>query len=119
MTYYTYIAANIPLKPEQYHDTQFQLTFYEERINGFELPIQLEIYNGATTKRALKSLLAFIQQQADGHQQCTFQLALLLNSTLEPFVITEKKYIQLHKISSEQDLSLKVGQLLTIEKGTL
>lgn len=116
MTYYTYIAADIPLKPEHYHDAQFELALCEERIKGFELPIQLEIYNGVTKKRELRSLLAFIQQQAQGHKRCTFQITMLVNSNREPFLITEKKHVQLHKINSEQDLLLEEGQLLTIEK---
>lgn len=116
MTYYTYIAADIPLKPEQYHDAIFELARCEERIKGFEMPIQLEIYNGVSKKRELQSLLALIQQQAQGHKQCTFQIAMLINSNREPFLITEKKHVQLHKIQSEQDLLLEEGQLLTIEK---
>lgn len=116
MTYYTYIAADIPLKPEQYHDAIFELAHCEERIKGFELPIQLEIYNGVTKKRALRSLLSFIEQQAQAHKRCAFQIAMLINSNREPFLVTEKKYVQLHKINSEQDLLLEEGQLLTIEK---
>lgn len=116
MTYYTYIAADITLKPEQYHEQIFELAQSEERIKGFELPIQLEIYNGVSKKRALQSLLAFIQQQGHVHKRCTFQIATLVNSNREPFHITEKKHVQLHKIKSEQDLLLEEGQLLTIEK---
>lgn len=116
MTYYTYIAADIPLKPEQYNEHIFDLEQSDQHIKGFELPIQLEIYNGVTEKRELRSLLAFIQQQTQGHKRCTFQIALLVNSNREPFLITEKKHIQLHKINSEQDLLLEEGQLLTIEK---
>ena len=116
MTYYTYIAADIALKPEQYHEQIFELEQSEQRIKGFELPIQLEIYNGVSKKRELQSLLVFIQQQAQGHKRCTFQIATLINSNREPFVITEEKHVQLHKIKSEQDLLLEERQLLTIEK---
>lgn len=116
MTYYTYIAADIALKPEQYHEQIFALEQSEQRIDGFELPIQLEIYNGVSKKRALQSLLAFIQQQAQAHKRCTFQMAYLINSNRVPFHITEKKHVLLHKIKSEQDLLLDEGQLLTIEK---
>lgn len=116
MTYYYYIAADIKLKLEQYHEHIFELDQSEERIKGFELPIQLEIYNGVSKKRALQSLLAFLHQQAQGHKQCTFQIANLINSNREPFHITDKKHVYLHKIKSEQDLLLEKGQLLTIEK---
>lgn len=116
MTYYYYIAADIELKPEQYHEHIFDLEQSEQRIKGFELPIQLEIYNGVSKKRELQSLLGFIQQQAHGHKRCTFQVANLINSNREPFLITEKKHVLLHKIQSEQDLLLEEGQLLTIEK---
>lgn len=69
-----------------------------------------------TKKRALRSLLSFIEQQAQAHKRCAFQIALLVNSNREPFLITEKKHVQLQKINSEQDLLLEEGQLLTIEK---
>lgn len=116
MTNYYYIAADIELKREQYNEHVFSLEQCPENIKGFDVPIQFEIYNGLDRKRELQSLLQFIYQQADGHKRCTFQIANLINSNRVPYMITEKKHVLLHKIKSEQELLLKEGQLLTIEK---
>lgn len=62
MTYYYYIAADIELKPEQYNEHIFSFEQCEEHIKGFDVPIQLEIYNGLGKKRELQSLLAFLHQ---------------------------------------------------------
>ena len=116
MTYYYYIAADVELHIEQYNEHIFSLEKSTENITGFDVPIQLEIYNGINKKRELQSLLAYVYQQAEGHKRCTFQIANLINSNRVPFTITDKKHVLLHKIKSEQELLLEEGQLLTIEK---
>ena len=116
MTYYYYIAADVELHIEQYNEHIFSLEKSTENIKGFDVPIQLEIYNGIDTKRELQSLLAYVNQQAEGHKRCTIQIANLVNSNRVPYKITEEKHVLLHKIKSEQELLLEEGQLLTIEK---
>lgn len=83
MTYYTYITADIPLKPEQYHDVIFELARCEERIKGFEMPIQLEIYNGVSKKRELQSFTCIVyvslrELQLELHELTSYETMKLL-----------------------------------------
>ena len=116
MTYYYYIAADIELSKESIRNVYLDIDESEERIKGFDFPLQLEIYNGIDREREARILLDYIMQQAEGHKRCTFQIANLVNSNRVPFKITGKKHAQLHKIKSPAELILEEGQLLTIEK---
>lgn len=116
MTYYYYIAADIGLTKESCKNVYLDIDESEERIKGFEFPIQLEIYNGINKEREARILLGYIMQQAEKHKTCTFQIANLINSNRVPFKILEKKHVQLHKVKSPGELILEEGQLLTIEK---
>lgn len=112
MTYYYYIAADIELTADVPSDIEKS----EERIKGFDFPVQLEIYNGINKESEARVLLQYIRQQAEKQKTCTFQIANLVNSNRVPFKILGKKEVQLHKIKSPAELILEEGQLLTIRK---
>lgn len=116
MTYYYYIAANIPLDAHTYNEHIFSLMPCEEHIKGFTLPIQLEINNGLSKKRQAQSLLNFLYAQTASYESCTIEIAHLLNSNHEPYRITQNTTVDLHTLQSADALLLQVGQLLTIRK---
>ncbi|WP_033542059.1 hypothetical protein [Planococcus sp. CAU13] len=119
MTYYYYIAADIELTKESLKNVHLDIDESEERIKGFDFPIQLEIYNGINREREAIILLDYILKQAEGHKRCTFQIANLVNSNRVPFKILERRQVQLHKIKSPAELILEEGHLLTIRKVNL
>lgn len=93
MTYYYYVAADIELNIEQYNEQILSLEKSTENSKGFDVTIQLEIYNGVDKKRKRESLLASIYQQAERYKRCIFQIANLVNSNRVSFKITEKAHI--------------------------
>lgn len=119
MTNYYYIAADIGLPKESLKNVYLDIDESEERIKGFEFPIQLEIYNGIGREREARILLEYLMQQAEKHKTCTFQIANLINSNRVPFKILERRQVQLHKIKSPAELILEEGELLTIRKVNL
>ena len=87
-----------------------------ERIKGFDFPLQLEIENGINAKEEAEILLEYIYKKAENHKRCAFQVAKLVNSNRVPFKVLEKKQVFLHKIKSSDELLLPEGHLLTIKK---
>ncbi|MFC3212670.1 hypothetical protein [Planomicrobium okeanokoites] len=116
MTYFYYIASDIELTPETYKEHQLYFERSNERIKGFDFPVQIEIDNGINTKKDVEVLLKYIYEKADNHKRCTFQIAKLVNSNRVPFKVLEKNQVLLHKIKSSEELLLPEGHLLTIKK---
>lgn len=116
MTYFYYIASDIELTTESYKEYELYFERSNERIKGFDFPIQIEIDNGINTKEEVEILWDYIYNKAKNHKRCTFQIAKLINSNREPFKVLEKKQVFLSKIKSSEELFLQEGQLLTIKK---
>lgn len=116
MTYFYYIASDIELTTETYKEHELYIERSNERIKGFEFPIQLEIDNGINTKEEAEILLDYMLKKAKNHKSCTFQIAKLFNSNRVPFKVLERKQLFLHKINSSDEFLLPEGQLLTIKK---
>ncbi|MCH4828160.1 hypothetical protein [Planococcus halocryophilus] len=116
MTYFYYIASDIELVPEAYKEYELYFEESNERIKGFDFPLQLEIENGINAKEEAEILLEYIYKKAENHKRCAFQVAKLVNSNRVPFKVLEKKQVFLHKIKSSDELLLPEGHLLTIKK---
>ncbi|MCH4826926.1 hypothetical protein [Planococcus halocryophilus] len=116
MTYFYYIASDIELTTEIYKEHELYFERSNERIKGFDFPIQLEIDNGINTKEEVDILFEYIHKKAENHKKCTFQVAKLVNSNRVPFKVLEKKQVHLHKLKSSEELFLPEGHLLTIKK---
>lgn len=64
MTYFYYIASDIELTVETYIEHEIYFERSNVRINGFDFPIQLEIYNGINTKEEGDILLEYIHKKS-------------------------------------------------------
>lgn len=116
MTYFYYIASDIELTTETYKEHELYFEKSNERIKGFDFPIQLEIDNGINTKEEGDILLEYIHKKTENHKRCTFQIAKLVNSNRVAFKVLEKKQVLLYKLKSSEELLLSEGHLLTIQK---
>lgn len=116
MTYFYFIASDIELTGEAYKEYELYFEQSNERIKGFDFPVQIEIDNGIHTKGEAAILLEYIYKKAEKQKRCTIQIAKLINSNRVPFKVLEKKQLFLHKIKSAEELLLPEGHLLTIKK---
>ncbi|MEK3906766.1 hypothetical protein [Oceanobacillus sp. FSL K6-0127] len=130
MTYYYYLASDIPLQKGYYYDEGFHLNFNnstshdeiltleksDEHIKGFDYPIQIEIFNGVEQEEELQKLLYYIQEQTASYKVCSVQIAKLINSNKIKFKVKEKSKLLLHEITNPKQLLLSEGHLITIKK---
>ena len=99
------------------HNGTIDLTETEPSIiPGFDYPIQLEIYNGLEKDWELQELLQYILNHTAPYENCTVQLAHLINPEQTELGVQKKHSLLLHEIMDSKQLLLEEGQLLTIKK---
>ena len=85
-------------------------------IPGFDFPIQIEIFNGIEKDWELQELVQYIHRHTRPYEECTIQIAHLLNSNLEELSVQTKHTLLLHEIVDPKQLLLQEGHLLTVKK---
>lgn len=88
----------------------------EDMIAGFDYPVQLEIYNGLKKDWELQELLQYILNHTSPYENCTVQIANLINPEQTESGILEKHRLLLHEIVDSKQLLLQEGHLVTIMK---
>lgn len=88
----------------------------EDMIAGFDYPVQLEIYNDLKKDWELQELLQYILNHTSPYENCTVQIANLINPEQTESGILEKHRLLLHEIVDSKQLLLQEGHLVTIMK---
>ena len=88
----------------------------EHIIVGFDYPVQMEIYNGLRKDWELQELLQYILNHTAPYENCTVQIAHLINPEQTELGVEKKHSLLLHEIVDSKQLLLQEGQLLTIKK---
>lgn len=88
----------------------------EDMIAGFDYTVQLEIYNGLKKDWELQELLQYILNHTSPYENCTVQIANLINPEQTESGILEKHRLLLHEIVDSKQLLLQEGHLVTIMK---
>ena len=119
MTYYYYIAADQPFKFSEGQIDAWQVDCdIEDYIDGFDVPIQLEMLS-PEKERELFALLLCIKYHFEHFATSTVQIANYLNSNIEDCTIDKKKSIHLKELTDPKQLALGVGELITIKNYNL
>ncbi|MDQ0229920.1 hypothetical protein [Metabacillus malikii] len=114
MTNYYYIASD---KEIGAGNGTLDLTKVDsEHIPGFDFPIQYEIYNGLEKEFELRVFMQYIKQQMEPFNECTVQVANLLNSNHVELKVRSKHKVLLHELDHPKQILLDEGQLVTIKK---
>lgn len=115
MTYYYYIAADRPFKFSEGQLDAWQVDRdIEDYIDGFDVPIQLEMFSPEKEKE-LFPLILCIKYHFEHFPTSTVQIANYLNSNIEDCTIDKKKSIHLKDLTDPKQLALDVGELITIK----
>ena len=85
-------------------------------IAGFDYPVQMEIYNGLQKDWELQELLQYILKHTAVYENCTVQIAHLINPEQTELGVQKKHSLFLHELVDYKQLLLQEGQLLTIKK---
>lgn len=138
MTYYYYLASNIKLPSGIYSKSGFinlneskialdqtlDLTESDEKVDGFDYPVQIEIVYGLCDPETLEAyddfglplLHKYILDVCSYYKTCTIQIAHILNTHRHPLKIVERRKLLLNQLSNPKQLALHHGELLTIKK---
>lgn len=115
MTHYYYIASDRPFKFSEGQLDAWEVDHdIEDFIDGFDVPIQLEMLS-PQNERELFALLLSIKYHFEHFPTSTVQIANYLNSNIEDCTIDKKKSMQLKELTDPKQLALGVGELMTIK----
>jgi len=116
MTYYYYIASDKQIQFAEGQLDAWQVdNDIEDYVEGFDVPIQLEMYSPEKEKE-LFPLYLCIKYHFERFPTSTVQIANYLSSNIEDCTIDKKKTIQLKKLTEPKQLALDIGELITIQK---
>ncbi|HWJ78597.1 MAG TPA: hypothetical protein VNR61_11030 [Niallia sp.] len=88
----------------------------EHMITGFDYPVQIEIYNGLEKDWELEELYQYILNHTNPYENCTVQIANLINPEHTELGVQKKHSLFLHELVDAKQLFLQEGHLLSIKK---
>ena len=115
MTNYYYLASDQKMNLGN-GSVDFSKIDEHMMITGFDYPIQMEIYNGLKKDWELQELLQYIFNHTAPYENCTVQIANLINPEQTERGVQKKHNLLLHEIVDSKQLLLQDGHLLTIKK---
>lgn len=115
MTYYYYIASDKGIQFVEGQLDAWQVDSIEYDIEGFDVPIQLEMLSPEKEKELLPLFLC-IKYHFERFPTSTVQIANYLSSNIEDCKINMNKMIPFKKLTEPRQLALDVGELVTIRK---